>query len=212
MCWSAEISISTFIIALAGTTIALINKLYTPLLVLFYLNFSSLQLVEYFLWTLKQPATRRVVCQIGFLLVLVQPLVIAIAIDPKTPTYRLWRNIFLYLWVATTIVWITWDPPVFEAHRGNNGHLVWSWISRNPAIITMWVIGLIGAMHTYRLSHGLNPWPATIFMIIAVAVSLWAYYKNNTWSSMWCWISNIIFVNIIIQVFVTEFTKCKSVL
>ena len=201
MCWSANVSLSTFIIALAGTFIAYVNQS-TPLgLVGFYLLFASMQLVEYFLWSAHLP--NAYASFIGFVIIALQPLYLAVAS----------RSLALIaLWVLMMVLWITLYPPTFNSYRGQNGHMVWEWIPKS-VVLVLWLFVFIIGMHSYqRKQLHENPWPTSLFIAITVSISLYAYYKHNTWGSMWCWVSNIIFVYVIFQAFAKDFKSCVSVL
>ena len=50
MCWNADVSIKTWYFALFGFIIGLIGKQIHISVLLFALLFSSIQLVEYYLW------------------------------------------------------------------------------------------------------------------------------------------------------------------
>ena len=79
--------------------------------------------------------------------------------------------------------------------KAPNGHLAWNWLKYPPLIVIIWL--------TFYLVILLYAKKYFIFAINAIIVLAiyYTYYKTNTWGSLWCWISNLLAVILILQVF-----------
>ena len=72
MCWSASISLKTYIFSLFACLFAYFNDKITLSMFAFYQSYMLMQLVEYFIWS-KQ-FSNRLLSQIAYILVLLQPI------------------------------------------------------------------------------------------------------------------------------------------
>jgi hypothetical protein len=79
MCWSANVSLNTYIFGLFACIFSYMNnriKLYN----LFFLqSFMSIQLIEYFVW--KKQFSNKLLSQIAYILILVQPIFAILQIE-----------------------------------------------------------------------------------------------------------------------------------
>ena len=81
MCWNQTISLNTFIFSFFAINFAYLNNIADIYYYLFFLSFSSIQLVEYFAWgNLNNKKTIRLLSQIGLFLVSMQPILLILSI------------------------------------------------------------------------------------------------------------------------------------
>ncbi len=75
MCWNADVSIKTWYFALFGFIIGFIGKQVHISVLLFGLLFSSMQLVEYYLWNnLNNKDKNTFYSKLGYLVIALEPL------------------------------------------------------------------------------------------------------------------------------------------
>ena len=75
MCWNASVSLKTWYFAVFGFIIGLIGKQLPLSILLFSLLFSSMQLVEYYLWTyLNAEDKNNFYSKVGYLVIALEPL------------------------------------------------------------------------------------------------------------------------------------------
>ena len=91
----------------------------------------------------------------------------------------------------------------FSMNKAPNGHLAWNWLSFHPIIIFTGVECCFG-LFLYQKRY----FEFSVYLIIFLAI-YYTYYKTNTWGSLWCWISNVLAVKLILQVFFDfELSNC----
>ena len=73
MCWSAEVSLNTFLFSLFGISFAYYNGIINVFSFLYLLSFISMQLLEYFTWNhLNDIKINRLLSKIGLFLIFIQ--------------------------------------------------------------------------------------------------------------------------------------------
>ncbi len=180
-------------------------------MLLFYFLFASMQLIEYFLWRYPYkiaPAIHRLVCKMGWVIVMLQPLLLILIAHGPINQYLVSLWLFMMVLVVMSRQDIEWT-----AFPQDNGHLAWNWMPRSMVIISIWLFIFFVAMYKARVSYGESPWPTICFSALAVGVSLYCFMASNTWGSVWCWISNGIFLLLIIRaIYVNTRDTCPSIL
>jgi hypothetical protein len=178
MCWSAEVSLKTY---LFGMILAVITKLKTKIdtpLWIFLVLFTHMQLVEYFLWkNIDDPKKLEFWSKIGAVLIVAQPLFLINMMKDGLVKTQL-----LAFWTVFVLGWFLLKTNKFETKIGKNGHLVWNWFPEG-AWGLVWVAAWFAPV---ILSKNYQ------FLALSLAgflPSLYFYMKHNTWGSMWCWIS-----------------------
>jgi hypothetical protein len=161
---------------------------------MFFISFISIQLVEYFTWkNLNNKKINTLLSKIGLLLVIIQP-ILSLQVWYSTKD----RSIILLLqglYIIIMLLTVYYYPIDFSMYKESNGHLAWNWLKFPPFIYVLWVGFFIG-FSLYKKEYYLF-----LINIFMVAVIYYTYYKTNTWGSMWCWISNIASVILLISVF-----------
>ena len=86
---------------------------------------------------------------------------------------------------------------MYRMYKAPNGHLVWNWIQPDiyTAIgLTIYFIFLLGPIILTK------KWDSIFIVLLTLLLSVYTYYKYNTWGSMWCWIVSIIVIVICAQI------------
>jgi hypothetical protein len=186
---------NTFLFSMFAASMALKNRVVTTPDGLFYIFFSSMQLVEYFLWkNLNNKRGNEFWSKVGFLLIALQPVVSLLATEDQTT-----RNVGLGLYILGAVFLLTVVKPLgtidFSSHRAPNGHLAWNWIDFPKLVLLAYVVfQFISLFFNKRyLRFGLQ--------MTTVALIYLTYIQSGTWGSMWCWISNGVGLYLLLKVF-----------
>ncbi len=195
MCWNERVSLNTFLFSMFAASMALKNGVGTTPDVMFYMFFSTMQLIEYFLWkNLDNKEANAFWSRIGLLLIVLQPIVSMWAIkDAKK------KNVLLSLYILGALIVFTIVKPIgtinFSSHRAPNGHLAWDWLD-----FPKWVF--VGFIFFQLISLFLNGLYLRLFVALATVILIYfTYVKSGTWGSMWCWISNMLGLSLLFEVF-----------
>jgi len=186
MCWNAEVSLRTFMYGLCSALICTYLGTIPMSSIYITMSFTLMQLFEYFAWTyLDNKKIITYLSIIGLLLIFLQLFLLSYTI--KNPAYR---KYMLWLLLGFIVLYGIFVLPTarFNMKRGVNGHLEWEWLDASPIFI-------LGALFFYIMPSVLSKYVlSTIFIIVTVGYSLYNYYEYNTWGSMWCYFSNILWV------------------
>ena len=176
MCWNAQVSLNTWLIGLFGSFIGFKEGYISFETFLFSMSFVNMQLVEYFLWS--RSAQNELFSKVGLAVILSQPL------------FALYRNpskrflIPVYLVSVFTFLALQGKNINFKSVKAPNGHLQWLW---NPINISILFMVLWFVFFFIGLSNGTTQ---MVFAGLVLAISAFTYFKDGTFSSMWCWFAN----------------------
>lgn len=193
MCWDANISINTFTVGLFSATIAYANKMLTFYQFCYYLLFTSMQLVEYFVWNnINNKDINHTMSIIAMSIIILLPLVGMFAYM-SNESQKLKMSIIYLLFVIAYLCFF-YNKINFSMKKASNGHLAWNWMPNEPLIILiwyfLWIAPYVIKKNTTRLI--LN---TIIFFIIYIR-----FRKNKTYGSLWCWISNFFSLYFIMKI------------
>ena len=189
MCWSASVSLNTFIFSLFGTVFALVNKTITMSHALFILSFASMQLAEFLAW--RNLGDTRFASRLALFLVLLQ-VPLSIHAFYKGP----YKSQILAVYLGAVLLMFATHVFKFRMHPAPNGHLAWDWI------MPMWFLAIWHTLFFLGMSQA-----GTLMFTAALAtllVSVYTYGRDNTWGSTWCWAANVCTLYMIGQVFYKE--------
>jgi hypothetical protein len=196
MCWNATVSLNTYIFTLFASGFALANKVITPMEFAFVQSFSTMQLLEYFIWS--KSASNAFLSKLAYFSLLIQPIFSILAIKKETKYIP-----YLLMGYAVFLVCVFIYKPLskinFISTKGPNGHLAWHWLDLPLILIVIWMFFLL-----IRFIIQKN-YIIFITVLIFVVSCYVLYHKTHTWGSMWCWVSNAIAIVFIYQVFRKEF-------
>ena len=211
MCWNENISLNTFV---AGTAILLFiwyNNTYTPYKLPEFKNgwfyfllfsFTSIQLVEFFLWKsirTKNNTMNRLFSMLGWLFIrVIQPLFLILLIPKKYDILK--KGLFLFYFSVLTIVSMyknTYNPVSFKTTIDKNGHLYWTWIDLFHYEQILFLLYLLLIL---VLSFTSTLYIYCVLYILFLLVSYFVY--QNTFGSMWCWISNTVLLFFLIKILI----------
>jgi len=201
MCWSASVSLNTYVFGLFASVFAYYNGTTNFLGLIFYQSFIIMQLIEYFIWS--KTFSNKLLSQIALIVVLCQPILNIIKIEnsPYLIPYILVAY-FVFIGILYTVV-IPLRTVDFSSVQSKNGHLSWNWLKWNIYIIIIWF-----AFLSVRWIIDIDKmYPTFIFVTIFLIISIILYMDTHTWGSMWCWIANAFSFYLILKVFYNDLCK-----
>lgn len=192
MCWNAEVSLNTFIFGIVSAIIVLILNKFRYHFILILLSFTSIQLLEYFAWkNINDKKAIKILSIIGIQIIFIQLFLLNYYLPP---TQKL-KIILTSAVVITYILFLLFQFPYVKLDMEKskiNKHLIWHWLD----LPLFWL--LIGFLFYLIPCYLTNNIYVFIFCIFTLTFSLYNYYKYKTWASMWCYISNSLWIFAII--------------
>jgi len=210
MCWNPDISINTFLFGCHSLIFIFFANTYTkyklenfdnPLLYLFLFEISLMQLLEFFIWrNLKNKSYNRLLSMISMFLIFLQMFTLIIMIPDTT-----FRSSMLILFAIFTLLYsvyrYTYNQVHFHTSVAKNGHLSWDWMNfKGYESIWLFIFLLFYLIPMYFFHDKGTFWCT----LIVIAISLYYYFKENTFGSMWCWLGNMIFFSCLINILIVK--------
>ena len=201
MCWNSTVSLNTFLFSTFVIFLAAFNGYNIPKLI-FYASFVSMQLFEYFIWKNLNNKKKNHFYSIGagYLLLL----------QPIASICLLWnvnRKIFwVLLSIYVLLVFVTSRKKNDHfAYVGENGHLVWSWLTRKTINIQLVTVYMIFLMLPMLLA---KEYTLFAYVFLTLIVSLYFFTKFDTWGTMWCWFANMLLFFVLLK-YIFPIHECK---
>lgn len=198
MCWNAEVSLNTFIFGLISAAIVLsINKNELKL-VLILMSATLIQLVEFFAWrNIDNKEAIKMISLFGMGVILLQLIFINSFNLKGNERIIVLTIIFISSLIALNHII---NNNKLKMEKGVNGHLMWHWTDVPvPLLIILLSFYLYAGFRNKKLSF--------VFTLVTLLISLYTYYKYKTWGSMWCYISNILWLILIGKVVIEYISK-----
>ena len=207
MCWNQDISINTFVFSCLALVFIYYTNTFTrykthlfdnPVVYLFFLSVVSMQLIEFFLWrNLKNPVINKYLSKLASFLFILQPFFLILIIPVLATRYMM---LFIYsIYMLTYLFYKKMYSPVnFHTSVGKNGHLSWEFVNLKGFESIFALLYLLIYLSAIFIIN--NPL-LIIFLIPAFIISLF-YYKDQTIGTMWCWISNLFLLYLIINILI----------
>jgi len=200
MCWNQHVSLNTFVFSAFVLGLMIYNDLYTPykfqtgknlVWYFFILSFSSMQLIEYFLWkNINDKKKVQIYSILGQLLVISQPIVSLWML--KNELLK-WSMLLLYI-VPALFLFISSNKNYKTTVV--NGHLKWNWM---PVSTLMYAIWLFFLLFSFVVNGHYNMILAALFLFV---ITYWSYYRVGTAGSLWCWSINFFMMYFAIRLLV----------
>jgi hypothetical protein len=206
MCWNENVSLNTFIFTTSVLAFIWYNNTYTqyklkdfktPFLYLLFFTFTSMQLIEYFLWKslkTKDHKSNQLFSMIGWIIIrIIQPLAILLIIPKGYDIIKYSLSIIYFL--TLTIVSIykqIYNPIDFTTPIDNNGHLYWKWLdlyNYERIVFVLYIIIFFTLILTYPIA-------TSILLLLLV----YDYFKYANFSSMWCWMCNSVLLYFLFKI------------
>jgi hypothetical protein len=196
MCWSASVSLNTFIFSMFSVWFAYFNNI-TKLSYVFAMgSFASMQLLEYFVWT--NTFSNELISKIALCILMLVPV---IAIFCLTSLHYISILLGMYsLFIMFTFVffkpWNTIDFRMIPSKKSK--HLSWLWLDFPWYITILWFIFLIFPSYLNGF------WVWAFLLSCSAGYSYVMFSHDKTWGSIWCWICNATAIYYIYKVFMKD--------
>jgi hypothetical protein len=168
MCWSANVSISTWLFGMFAYLWGLSRG---KDLGLFYLWYTQMQLLEYFMWKDQEcKGTNQIASKLGYINILLQPLL---------SIYTYYPNKWLYLLYALLITQIRLPTDFCSRPNPNSCHLSWPWLPFEKVTLAVWFV-----------LQFLPPFMTTKeYFLSGMLAYLYSFNRSQgSIGSLWCWI------------------------
>lgn len=84
---------------------------------------------------------------------------------------------------------------------GKNGHLVWEWMNvKKNTLDYSHLFILFYAFTLFFIENVLLKW----FIAVSLLFSIFFYYRDRTFASMWCWYVNVFLLYFIINILLVQ--------
>ena len=210
MCWNSDISMNTFIFSILTLLFIYLTNTYSKyktkafdnlLMYLLFFEIILMQLLEFFLWkNLKNDKMNKLLSHIASFVVTIQPYTIILMIQQYDIKYIMLAlySIFLTLYLVYRHIY---NPVKFHTSIATNGHLSWEWMNykgyENIFFLGFLLFYIIPTILT-------NNFVLFLYIIITIGISLINYFKDKTFGSMWCWLSNVFLLFFIINILIVQ--------
>jgi len=207
MCWNADISLNTFLFGIFALLFIFLANKYSkyklqsfenPLVYLFLLEVISIQLIEFFLWrNLENKRMNKLLSKIASFITVIQPLTLKFIMKKYRYTTLLFYIIYLIIFFYKHIN----NPINFSTSVSKNGHLQWNWMnSMNKLFLfTILLFYIIPLFEISKYNIFLS-----LFVIVLIIISMVFYYKDGTFSTMWCFYANLFLLYLIIDILIIK--------
>ena len=210
MCWNSDISLNTFLFACFAITFIFIANTFTkyksstfenPLVYLLLFEVALMQLIEFFLWrNLKNRDVNILLSKIAAFTILLQIGTLILMINNK-----IYKRVFIIAFVlyfsALYLYKSVYNPFVFHTSVGKSGHLQWEWLNNNGWLNNGWEnIFLVGLLLYIIPLLLINNIFLSVFASIYLLLSLYFYYSQNAWGTMWCWGLNLFLLYFVVDI------------
>lgn len=183
MCWNARVSLQTFLVGVFGISLGLYYGLSLPV-AFFCLSISLMQLIEYFVWTYYDDKTVNYRASVAASALLwMQP--IASILTLANPSLR--NTMLVVYGVLSGFGQYFEEQKDYSMTRAPNGHLAWNWIQPSPLTYASLFVYMICLFVPIFLNKN---YELLGIALATLGFSIYSYWGENTWGSMWCWIVN----------------------
>jgi len=191
----------------------LVNNIYKYL---FLVSFVTMQLLEFFAWrNMKNRSVNLFLSAMISLLLFLQPIASLMLVENESikTTLIVWYIVFSFLVFLVEIYikreksWAALEKSILIS-VSPSGHLQWKQTD-NPLFDNLTVFVW---MCFFLFSFFYNGEFATIlFALFLLAASIYGYYKDGSYKSMWCWIVNSFFLYFAFYLLIqAPFMKCTG--
>lgn len=195
MCWNAEVSLNTFLFAMFGAIFGYVNGFNRKIL-LFFTLFSFIQFYEYMIWkNLNNREINKLWSIVGYIIIQLEPLGSINILDQS-----LLKTILYIIYIPFTILGFVLYKHDFRTVVGSNGHLQWNWLKHPTTLFdkfvwTIWFSAFFIPLIVYAVKY--KYYFPLVFIAFIALFTFYNYFKAGVFGTMWCWISNAIWLYVI---------------
>lgn len=178
MCWNKDVSVASFLFGAASAVYAAMRDTVEPRLLVFYMIFTTIQLMEYFLWKhFDEPERNRFWSRMCLMVLTLIPVGATLAIrDPAVRAVAFGASVVYFAYVVHSV----YDRIDFRTTTGLDGHLQYQFIPPTPLYSVGWFVffflGVFLSGHAYLQT----------FATITCMTSLGVVKQGGSFNSFWC--------------------------
>jgi hypothetical protein len=198
MCWNKDVSIRAFLFGVLSAAIA-VSRGFPKRHVAFYMVFTTIQLMEYFLWTYFDDAEKNSKWSARTLLVITCiPIFATLTIEDA----EIRKKAFVAAVVFFGLIWL-WkrDSITYKTGLGSDGHLAYEFIPPTMLYSIGWFGFFFGSILFLNKDNVLK-----IFTVLSALFSLLIVRRGNTYNSYWCFTAVFIWLTVLARVAKTTTT------
>ncbi len=192
MCWNASVSLQSFIIGSLAIAVGAYERL-DPTLLFFCATITLMQGIEAVAWSyLAYPSINTLTSYAAAILLWIQPL--ASIQTLRGTSFSSYHRPLSVGYILISLMDLFFNPVSSSQYQmlPKNGHLEWKWIQPFRPSLFIYFFFLL-------LPLFLVPNPLLLFFVfVTLGISLYAYGRDNTWGSLWCWQVNGIAIIILL--------------
>jgi hypothetical protein len=200
MCWNKDVSLNTFIFSSFVLMLIVYNNAFTKYkihmmnnkwMILFFLSFIVIQLIEYFIWkNINNPVYNKFFSTLAQIVLLLQPIASLMLITNDKVRIPL---IMTYLILSIPYSAYKFATSNIHSTVNKNGNLVWHFFNDSPMNDSplIWMVWLFFFLISFVYQKN---WTAFLFGLVTLIVTYINFSQKNGIGSMWCWIVNSIMV------------------
>ena len=204
MCWNQDVSFNTFLFGCFSLVFIYVTNTFSkyklkefenPILYLLLFEIILIQLIEFFLWrNINDKKINSSLSLLSFYIIVLQPVTLIFMIPNLTIRYAFLFSIMTFYAVS---YFTKTSTPNYITHVGKNNHLNWGWTNyKGFENIIIFIFLLFYILPLFVIGNH-----AVSFIILSLLIiSLINHFKSNTFGSMWCWSSNIIFLYFLVDI------------
>jgi hypothetical protein len=187
MCWNADVSLKTFLIGMAGIGLGGYLGLSLPVL-LFCFTIVCMQLIEYVVWTYYDNDDVNYKASLAAATLLwLQPVASMLTISSLSLKVTLLSMYFILSLIGQLAISNKDTKKRYSMKRAENGHLSWKFLSKEPQTYVALIVFFFFLFTPILLTGNLE---LLALALATLGLSIYSYWRENTWGSMWCWIVN----------------------
>jgi len=193
MCWNAEVSLNTFLFSFFVLCLIIYNNTYTKYkikelnnvwLYLFFASFIFIQLIEFFIWkNIHNKHYNHILTILRNILLLFQPFFSLMTISNIHLRNKLLVGFFFF---SLVYIYFYINNSVVNSKLSKQNHLLW--FEDTNYIWLLWGFFFLFGFFYEKF------WVGIYTGIITLLLSIYNYYNDKTYASMWCWIANGVMV------------------
>lgn len=193
MCWNERVSLNTYIVALFGTVFGIMNGM--PINVLIWLHtFSSMQLVEYFIWkNLNEPYWNQFFSFIGLLVIVLEPVASIFLMKAGSLRNSILAAYAVFI-LSILYVYYPWNTYTTVA---KNRHLYWKWWPQIQNKLLLYIVCFTWIIFFFFPILIAKYYILAALTMGTIIITMVTFTISNSWGSMWCWIANGVWLFVI---------------
>ncbi len=168
--------------------------------------FSSMQLVEYFLWkNIKDKKKNEFYSKMGFLVILLEPLS---AINMIENNILLKNNlIYSYLFITFIYLLFNYKNINFKTSINKKGFLQWNWLEPVNLYKLKSYFFIFWTFFLFFSCFLTKDWFIIFIGLFSYLYSLYSYKLHDTFGTYWCYIVNLLWIYVLCWIIYKNYLK-----